>query len=166
MSKHDKKDDGKAKDKKVVKLDDWQPARTPSPVPQVKATWRADEAAHDYPAAANYLELIADPKTVDKLVQDLKNAKIEHFRANDLLRAARLELLPFDDLRVRADLVKIMTGVPLSPVLIVRGDMLNGYPLTIADGYHRVCASYQLFEGTYVPAKVVDLPVKEKLSGT
>ncbi len=159
----DKKDDDKKKD---VKLDTWEPARKPSPPPQIQATWRADEAAHDYPAAANYLALIADPDTVDKLVDDLKKAPIEHYRANDLLRAARLDLLPFDDMRVRADLVKIMTGVPLSPVLIIRGDLLNGYPLTIADGYHRVCASYQLFEGTYVPAKVVDLPVKEKVHGT
>lgn len=124
--------------------------------------WRDEPAKHDYPAAGNYLGLIADEATVTYLVDALEKAPVVHYRANDLLRAARLELLPLDDLSVKTDLRKIILGTPLSPVLIVRGDVLNDYPLTIADGYHRTCASYHLSEKTYIPCKVVDLPVKEK----
>ena len=53
----------------------------------------ADVVQHDYPAAANYLSLIADPKTVSDMVADLKKAPIEMHRANDILRAAGLDLL-------------------------------------------------------------------------
>ncbi len=123
--------------------------------------WRDEPAKHDYPAAGNYLSLLADPNTVAYLVDQLQKAPIEHYRANDLLRAARLDLLPLDDYSVKVDLKKMILGTPLSPVLIVRGDVLDGYPLTIADGYHRICASYHLSEKTYIPCKVVDLPVKE-----
>lgn len=125
--------------------------------------WREEPAKHDYPAAANYLGLIADQDTVDYLVDGLKKAPIEHFRANDLLRAARLALLPLDDTSVKVDLRKMVMGTPMSPVLIVRGDVLSDYPLTVADGYHRICASYHLNEKTYIPCRIVDLPVAEKL---
>ncbi|MDQ1246179.1 MAG: hypothetical protein QG597_546 [Actinomycetota bacterium] len=124
--------------------------------------WRDEPAKHDYPAAGNYLGLIADDDTVKFLVDALEKAPVVHYRANDLLRAARLDLLPLDDTSVKTDLRKIILGTPLSPVLIVRGDVLHDYPLTIADGYHRTCASYHLSEKTYIPCKVVDLPVKEK----
>jgi hypothetical protein len=31
--------------------------------------------------------------------------------------------------------------------------------LTIADGYHRVCASYYTADDADIPARIVDLPV-------
>lgn len=128
--------------------------------------WDNKPAKHDYPAAANYLSLIADPKTVAKIVADLKKAPIVTFKAKDVLRAARLELLGLDDAHVKVDLVKVIQGVKLSPVLIVRGDMLRAYPTTIADGYHRVCASYHIDENTDIPCRIVDLPVPEHVKGT
>lgn len=121
--------------------------------------WLQEVAAHDFPSAANYLSLIADPKTVKTMVADLHKAPIEMHRANDILRAAGLDLLTLDDPSVRRDLSKVMFGHRWSPVLIVRGDVLAGIPLTIADGYHRVCASYHLSEDTYIPCKIADLPV-------
>ena len=39
------------------------------------------------------------------------------------------------------DLAKVAAGTKLSPVLLVRGS-----PLWVADGYHRVCASYHVDE--------------------
>lgn len=134
--------------------------------PDLSATviWREEPAKHDYPAAANYLGLLADGDTVSYIVDQLQKAPIVQYRANDLLRAARLELLPLDDAGVKNDLRKMILGTALSPVLIVRGDMLHDYPLTIADGYHRICASYHLSEKTYIPCRVVDLPVKEKVT--
>ena len=41
-------------------------------------------------------------------------------------------------------------GSKLSPVLLVQG-----VPLWVADGYHRICASYHLDEKTEVPCRVV-----------
>ena len=39
----------------------------------------------------------------------------------------------------------------MSPILLVRGDFTTGVPLQIADGYHRVCASYHTDENTDIP---------------
>ena len=39
----------------------------------------------------------------------------------------------------------------------------QGLPLTIADGYHRVCASYYTSDDANIPARLVDLTVPSKL---
>ncbi len=119
--------------------------------------WKNTPDKHDYPAAASYLSLIADPDEVDKLVARLKKAPIRTHKAKDILRAAQLEALPLDNPHVREDLQKVAAGIVLSPVLIVRGNLLKGYPTQIADGYHRVCASYHLDENTDIPSRIIDL---------
>ena len=126
------------------------------------ALWKHEPDKHDYPAAGNYLSLIADAVVVDKLVAGLKKSPIVTYKAKDLLRASRLALLPLDDAHVVEDLAKIIKGVKLSPVLLVRGSVELGLPLTIADGYHRVCASYHLADDTDIPARIVDLPAVGK----
>ena len=68
-------------------------------------------------------------------------------------RDRRLELLPKDDPEVAVDLKRVASGKPLSPVLLVRGT-----PLVVADGYHRICASYHLAEDTDIPCRLVDAP--------
>ena len=45
------------------------------------------------------------------------------FKAKDILRAARLPLLGTDNPHVASDLAKIHAATPLSPILIVRGDL-------------------------------------------
>ena len=120
--------------------------------------WKDEPDKHDYPAAANYLSLIADADLVDHLVKRLKKAPIVTYKAKDLLRASCLALLPVDDAHVAEDLAKIVKGIKLSPVLLVRGSVELGLPTTIADGYHRVCASYHLADDTDIPARIVDLP--------
>ena len=52
-----------------------------------------------------------------------------------------------------ADLAKVAAGKPLSPILLVRG--VTGGALIVADGYHRVCASYWLDENTDIPCVLV-----------
>jgi len=42
-------------------------------------------------------------------------------------------------------------------VLLVRGDLALGLALQIADGYHRVCASYHTDENTDIPCRIVGL---------
>lgn len=136
------------------------PAKKPQP--PIEAKWASEPAQHDYPSAGNYLSLLADEHLTGELVDRLKKAPTVYHRANDILRAANLELLPLDDFRVQADLRKITSGEILSPVLVIRGDILRGFSTTIADGYHRVCASYHLSEGTYIPCRIAELPVSEK----
>jgi len=129
--------------------------KVPVAPPEIK--WRDQPANHDYPAAAAYLSLLAPQDQVDDIVARLKSAPISHFRANDILRASGLPLLGADDISVRRDLGKQFRGLAWSPVLIVRGDINRNVHLTIADGYHRICASYHLTEDLTVPCKIVDL---------
>jgi hypothetical protein len=123
--------------------------------------WLESPVAHDFPAAADYLDLIADPPTVTKLTKRLQAGIVVHKKAKDILRAAQLTLLPVENPHVAADLTKIQKGVALSPILLVRGDIVAGVPLQIADGYHRVCASYHTDENTDIPVVLVKLTRKQ-----
>ena len=122
-----------------------------------RVLWKSEPDAHDYPAAASYLSLMADPDTVELLVDRLKASSVVHYKAKDILRASRLEILPADNVHVAKDIAKVKSGKALSPVLLVRGDLLHGVPLQVADGYHRVCASYRLDEDTDIPCRIVGL---------
>ncbi len=119
--------------------------------------WKDQPEAHDFPAAADFLSLISASDDVKRLVSALKAAPIERRKAKDLLRASGLALLPVDNAHVVADLAKVRQGEALSPVLLVRGDLRRSAPMVIADGYHRVCASYHLDENADIPCFVADL---------
>ena len=54
-----------------------------------------------------------------------------------------------------ADLAKVKNNKALSPVLLIRGNHAHGIALQIADGYHRVCASYHLDENTDIPCRII-----------
>jgi hypothetical protein len=120
-----------------------------------KVIWKDEPDDHDYPAAQAYLSLLASDAEVTRLVDQLKAAPLVHQKAKDILRAARLQLLPADNPHVATDLEKIKDDKGLSPVLLVGGDLANGRSLQIADGYHRVCASYHTDENTDVPCRLV-----------
>ena len=120
--------------------------------------WKDEPDEHDYPAAASYLTLLTTPDTVAKTVKELQKATITHFKAKDMLRSSQLPLLPADDQHVAADLAKVTAGKRLSPVLLVRGALERGFPMQIADGYHRVCASYHLGENNDLPCRIAELP--------
>jgi hypothetical protein len=64
---------------------------------------------------------------------------------------------PAEVKRLVTDLAKVKKGTRLSPVLLVRGDVDRGVPLTVADGYHRICASYHLDENADIPCHLADL---------
>ena len=113
--------------------------------------WLDEPEDHDYQAAADYLSMIAEREVVDKTVDALRNAKPVYRKAKDILRAARLTLLPRTNPHVEADLDKIGANKKLSPILLVRGIFGSSTPLEIADGYHRVCASYMTDENTNIP---------------
>jgi hypothetical protein len=112
--------------------------------------WKDEPEAQDFPAAESYLSLLVGPVAAAKLVKALrKEQTLQHYAAKDILRAAGLPLLGPDDSEVAADLEKVKAGRKLSPVLLVQG-----IPLWVADGYHRVCASYHLDEKTLVPCRM------------
>jgi hypothetical protein len=112
--------------------------------------WKDEPEAQDFPAAESYLSLLIGRAAAAKLVKALrKEQTLEHFAAKDILRAAGLPLLSADDSEVAADLEKVKRGSKLSPVLLIQG-----VPLWVADGYHRVCASYHLDEKAQVPCRM------------
>jgi hypothetical protein len=117
--------------------------------------WGEEPDDHDYPAAADYLALLAPAAQISEIVAALKQAPIVHKKAKDLLRASSLALLPIDNPHVQGDLKKIKKGTALSPILVVRGELNTGVALQIADGYHRVCASYYTDENTDIPVRIV-----------
>ena len=116
-------------------------------------TWLDEPEDHDYQAAADYLSMIAEADAVDKTVAALRTAKPVYRKAKDILRAARLTVLPVSNAHVASDLKKIHDDKKLSPILLVRGNGTR--PLEIADGYHRVCASYLTDENTDIPCHLV-----------
>jgi hypothetical protein len=120
-----------------------------------KVLWGNEPDEHDYPAAADYLALLAPTAQISEIVVALKQAPIVQKKAKDLLRASRLALLPKDNPHVQRDLKKIKKGTALSPILVVRGDLNTGVAMQIADGYHRVCASYYTDENTDIPVRIV-----------
>lgn len=120
--------------------------------------WKLEPEAHDYPAAATYLSLVAAAPLASAIAKLFQGAPTVIYEAKDLLRASQLALLPRDNAHVAKDLGQVRNGHKLSPVLIVRGKFLKGRPLVVADGYHRVCASYWIDENAQIPCRLVDAP--------
>jgi hypothetical protein len=118
------------------------------PVERIK--WLADVASHDYEAAEAYLSLKLDSDAVSKALKRLRKAPVTQRRANDILRAAGLTAAPLDDPGVMKDLVKVLEGTRLSPVLVVS----SGAGADIADGYHRVSLAYRIDPYDEVPLKL------------
>lgn len=123
-----------------------------------RVEWKDDPDEHDYPAAEAYLGLLADRAVVAAIVEALRGAPVTRHKAKDILRASGLPQLPADNVHVAKDVAKVKSGRPLSPVLLVRGEIGAGRPLQVADGYHRVCASYHLDEDTDIPCRMADVP--------
>jgi hypothetical protein len=116
--------------------------------------WKHEPEEHDFPAAGDYLSLLFDDSDTAAIVERLRSRRSSSHKAKDLLRASRLDLLPEADPAVLRDLTKVARGEKLSPVLLVRAG--TGAPLIVADGYHRICASYHLDENAAIPCRLVD----------
>lgn len=112
-------------------------------------SWLKDVAEHDYEAAYNYLTLKFDDKRASEAVDRLKKGELTARRANDILRATGLPALPLTDPGVQRDLLKLLHGEKLSPVLVL--DQKPG--ADIADGYHRVSLAYNIDPFMSVPLR-------------
>ena len=116
-------------------------------------TWKKDVEDHDYSAARAYLSLVYDKKRVAKTIAKLKKAKVAEFKAKDIFRASQLSLLGVSNSHVQRDRAKIAKGHPLPPILLVREPILG--KVIVADGYHRMCAVYQIDEDAVIHCKIV-----------
>jgi hypothetical protein len=113
--------------------------------------WKNKPEAQDLSGAKSYLSLLVGPQAAAKLVKALGQQRtLEYHPAKDLLRSSGLPLLARDDSEVAADLEKVTLGKKLTPVLLVQG-----VPLWVADGYHRMCASYYIDEKALVPCRII-----------
>ena len=118
----------------------------------VAIRWRKDVAEHDYAAAHAYLSIGLDQQRASKIVAQLRKAKLTKRRANDILRAAGLDAAPLADPGVIKDVIKVMEGDELSPVLVVSG----GDRADIADGFHRVSLVYRVDPYGEVPLRLAN----------
>ncbi|MGH2648912.1 MAG: hypothetical protein ACRDE8_15145 [Ginsengibacter sp.] len=113
--------------------------------------WLSDPQDHDFPAATDYLELLFTDEESKIFTDRLRKAKTIVKKAKDILRASSLPLLPQDNIHVKQNLKKVKKGNKLSPILLVKKDN----KLIIADGYHRICATYYLSEDLEIPCRLV-----------
>jgi Arc/MetJ family transcription regulator len=118
--------------------------------PVGKIEWLDDVAAHDYNAAEAYLSLKLESDAVDKAIKRLRKAPLTRRRANDILRAAGVTAALLDDPGVMKELIKVLEGRRLSPVLVLS----DGASADIADGYHRVSFAYRIDPYAEVPLKL------------
>jgi hypothetical protein len=101
------------------------------------------------------MSLLYSDAEAAKLLRALREAKTVEYPAKDLLRASDLPFLPRDDPHVDADLKRIHKGKPLAPILLIRGAKSQGITLTVADGYHRICAICHYDENAPIRCRMV-----------
>jgi hypothetical protein len=89
-------------------------------------------------------------KPPPRLSNDYARPRSSPGRANDILRAAGLTAAALEDPGVMKDLIKVIEGKRLSPVLVVSGDGAAD----IADGYHRVSLVYRIDPYGDIPLKL------------
>jgi hypothetical protein len=129
---------------------------------KVKNIWLSKPLDEDYRAAHDYLTLLFKRPDVGGLVRSLRRARVVEYQAKDLLRASQTHLLEKDSPHVADQLKKIKKGKKISPVLLVKGEGRSGITLTIADGHHRICASWYCDEDAPIACCVADLPPKRR----
>jgi hypothetical protein len=120
---------------------------------QKQVKWHKDVEDDDFEAAESYLSLVYTDKRSRRFVAALRKARPARFKAKDIFRASQLSRLGVSNLRVKRDRQKIKEGIALDPILLVR-DQANG-KVVVADGYHRLCAVYEVNEDVWIPCRIV-----------
>lgn len=114
--------------------------------------WLDEPETHDYTAALSVLSLPYSLEHAGRLVEALRAAPVEEWKAKDIVRMSDEVILDRHNSHVQHNFKRIREGKPLSPILLVRTE----HGLLIADGYHRACSVYLFDE---------DQPVKAKIAG-
>lgn len=120
-------------------------------LPRIK--WLSDVEERDYPAAESYLSILYGKKVVAKMIANFRRAAVVKYRTVDIFRACELPLQSASNAQVKEQRQKISNGKKLSPILLLR-DELNG-KVVIADGYHRMCAVYEISPEAIIPCKII-----------
>jgi len=107
----------------------------------------------NYASAKSYLSLLYNIKKAIMYIGKLKRTEITEFKSKDIFRASCLSLLGVSNSHVKKDQEKILAGIKLSPILLVRNSKIG--KVIIADGYHRLCAIYSYNEDAIIPSKIV-----------
>ena len=100
------------------------------------------------------MSLIYAPVRARRMVSRLKAGGISEFKSKDIFRASALSLLGVSNSHVEVDRRKIKERERLSPILLVRDELLG--KVIIADGYHRLCAIYSFDEDAVIRCKIID----------
>lgn len=129
---------------------------------KTKINWQPQAAKKDYDAARDYLRLLFSDKDARRIVEKLRKAPTIQFEAKDILRASQTHLLDADDAKVHETLKDIKKDKAISPVLLIRGQGGKGVNLIIADGHHRICASWHWDDKAPVSCSLVELPAKDR----
>lgn len=124
--------------------------------------WLPAAVKKDYEAARTYLCLLFNDKDARQIVEKLRKAPTIAFEAKDILRASQTHLLDAGDDKVHKTLKDIKKGKAISPVLLIRGQGGKGVNLIIADGHHRICASWHWDDKAPVCCSLVELPAKDR----
>jgi hypothetical protein len=133
-----------------------------SKVKKLGRLWRNEPTDADLQGALSFLCLLYTSAEAKRLLRTLRRGPTHSATAKDLLRASNLALLPRDESHVEDDLRKIRKKKPLSPVLLVRGEMSRGIPLVIADGYHRICAICYFDEDAPIACRISATPAAQR----
>lgn len=117
--------------------------------------WGEFPAQHNFDNAYEYLSLLCLPEKAQEITDRLWESKTIYYRRpDDILRAAGLIPLHQTDLRVQNAIRKIHSKKEIAPAILVIST--RNQRIHIADGYHRICASYYLAEGAKVPCIVAE----------
>lgn len=112
--------------------------------------WAKKPTAMELRAAGTYLSLLYPPPHCKKTEARLGRAGIATYKASDIFRASGVK---FSAQGVGAERKKMRSGKEISPLLLVRDGALG--KVIIADGYHRLCAVYEIDEDIEVPCSIV-----------
>ena len=124
--------------------------------------WSSAPSSKDLKAASDYLSLLVTEDQLGSLISRFRRSPTIMHEAKDLLRASQTTLLDDDDPHVAENLKRIKKGKKISPVLLIRGNAAAGITLTVADGHHRICASWYWNENEPVACRIVDFPPRHQ----
>jgi hypothetical protein len=121
--------------------------------------WSHNCDPKNYQDATDFLSLCMDPADAKSYVQQMQgncnDGDVEHYKARDILRAAKTDPADTTDPDVINHTNMMQSGVKMNPVLLVRGSAKkNGTHAIIADGYHRTSAAMRLDPQMVIPCVV------------
>jgi hypothetical protein len=118
--------------------------------------WSHMNDLKDFTNALAYLTLALGEDDAESAVSEFidEQSNIGHYKPKDIIRAARLKLLPDDNPDVAQHIDMMKKGQKLSPPLVIVGT--GKRPAIVAAGYHRTCAAYYDDMNMPIPCVVID----------